>query len=132
MILSVVNGFLECRHLFVDLTKPLLCYAMSPRKHFVLTYHYEQMFLNIFICSTGCTSEEKVNLSYLSATISMAYIIISSCHGNGLAIGGVYLRYTRDYLIGSRIIIGFMDNRRVHGYMHKRLIGCPITMDNGV
>ena len=49
------------------------------------------------------------------------------CHGNGLVIGGVYSRYTRDSLMGSRITVGFMDI-----YMHERLIGCPIAMDNGV
>ena len=30
-------------------------------------------------------------------------MFIPHCHGNGLIIGGVYLRYMRDYLMDSRI-----------------------------
>ena len=60
------------------------------------------------------------------------YILIPHCHGNGLVIGGVYLQYISDYLMGSRITVRFMDNRRVHGYTHEKLTGCPIAMDNGV
>ena len=34
-------------------------------------------------------------------------LFIPHCHGNRLAIGGVYLRCTRDYLMGSWITVGF-------------------------
>ena len=44
---------------------------------------------------------------------------------NVLVISGVYSQCMHDYLIGSQIC-------QVHGYMHEKLIGRPITMDNEV
>ena len=35
------------------------------------------------------------------------------------------------FWIYARLADWFTDIRRVHGYTHKRFIGCPITTDNG-
>ena len=43
------------------------------------------------------------------STISLLWYIIHHCHGNGLFIGGEYLRCTHDHLMGSRIYDGFMN-----------------------
>ena len=44
----------------------------------------------------------------------------------------VYSQYMHDFLMGSQTLVGFTDNRQVRGYMHESIIGCLITMDNGV
>ena len=48
------------------------------------------------------------------------HVFIPQCHGNRLVIGGVHLRYMRDYLMGSQLTIGFTDNALKANWLPNR------------